>query len=70
MYEISYKFKHEFNLSTKDIALGFNIYTYFEPVYGTYGRARGIEIHLLFLHFRLVLIRHGFKKRVRRTKSK
>ena len=67
--KIKHCFKKNIYLSLKDIATGIVIGSFQEPVYGTAGRTTMIEIHIIFLHIKLGIIRSGFKCQKKKRKQ-
>ncbi len=55
-----YHFESYIYFSIKDISLGINIFSDKRLVYGTKGRVTGIEVNLLFFHFKIGIVRSGF----------
>lgn len=60
---IQYRFKNASYMSIKDISLGVMLGSNKELVYGLLGRVWFIEINLLFIHFKVGIIRSGHHKR-------
>ena len=67
--KIKYKFTKNIFVGLKDIAIGIVIGSFQEPVYGTAGRTTMIEIHIIFLHIKLGIIRSGFKCQKKKRKQ-
>ena len=60
---VEYRFKNISYVSLKDISLGIMIGSNKDILYGLLGRVWFIEINLLFIHFKVGIIRAGHYKR-------
>lgn len=67
--DIVYGFKNRIYFSFRDITLGIMIGTNEELVYGLFGRIWFLEINLLFIHFKIGIVRHGNSKGDKKNKQ-
>lgn len=57
---LDYTLRKRIYFSLKDISLGMIIFSERGPIYGTKGRVTGIDINIIFFHFKVGIVRSGF----------